>query len=173
MNIWINPKDLILGRRLYWNMIGCWGLGIFLTGGLCHFFNTSRLYIRQVALILIFFTQTVMFANHKCGRPRQILYIRLKLLKLCCHEIVINSSFKMWGSEVQSFDLLYLQLIEVEVNIRDSRVPWPFTIIHFVKSLYQFVCIRPNVWLGGLIYIKLVYIIALSLRISWRYRLVC
>ena len=63
-------------------------------------FDTSRLSIGRVAVILLCHTYTVVVAEHNCKRAIKILYIRLNLLKLCCNEIVIMLVFKKRFMEV-------------------------------------------------------------------------
>ena len=91
---WINIKCFISGRRLAYNILGCWGLGIFLTSGICHIFITSQWSIWRVELNLLCRTKTDFIAKNNCKHPRQILYIRLKLLKMCCHKILIDYVLK-------------------------------------------------------------------------------
>ena len=81
--------------------------------------------------------------------------------------------FKRLRSEVESYDSLYIQVIGVEIKIRVPQVPWISTNINFMESMYQFVCLHPNVLLGGLWYLKSRYIIYLSLGISRSYSIFC
>ena len=118
-------------------------------------------------------TYTVMVSKHKFEHPRKILHIRIKLLKLCCHEIVIILGKKRLGAEVESHISLYTQVIGVEVKIQVPRVTWPSKSIDLMESMYKFVCIHPNIWLYRPSYIKSIYIISLRLRLSRSYRLVC